>query len=207
MPTPGWARFTIGLFVAGSFVASLLAGALDDGVARYASVGALMSAVVLILLAIERWAWSWPLVRNILRVPNLNGTWKVELESSYEGEGGGSKTSFLVIHQTYSTITVEVLTDRGRSCSEAASLTRRGPRFVLAYVYRAEPESLRRDGNEPHRGAAELLVEIEPTLRFEGDYWTDRKTRGRLRAIGWKAERCGSFGAAKDAVFRPTRGV
>ena len=61
----------------------------------------------------------------------------------------------------------------------------RGTRIVLAYVYRAESEAIRRGGNEPHRGSAELLIETEPTLAFEGDYWTDRKTVGRLRSIGW----------------------
>lgn len=205
MPTPGWVRVTVALFIALSFLASALGGTAGSNAARYATVGAVMSAVVLILLGIERFAWKWWGFRYILRVPNLNGTWRVELESSFEGEGGGSQTIYLVIHQSYSTITVEVLTERARSCSEAASLSRRGPRIVLAYVYRAESEALRREGNEPHRGSAELLVEAAPTLAFEGDYWTDRRTVGRLRSVGWNKSRCGSFASASAAKFGPHR--
>lgn len=201
MPTGPWARFTIALFIALSFLASTIGGFAGSNAARYATVGAIMSAVVLILLGIERFAWKWWGFRHVLRVPNLNGTWRVELESSYEGEGGGLQTIYLVIHQSYSTVTVEVLTERARSCSETASLARRGPRIVLAYVYRAEPESLRREGNEPHQGAAELLIETGPPLRFEGDYWTIRKSVGRLRSTGWCKLRCGSFSTASKASF------
>jgi hypothetical protein len=201
MPTPNWARFTLLLFVAGSFLATLLVGTLGHGTARYAGVGSVMSLVVLVLFAIERWGWKWPGIRDVLRVPNLEGTWEVELESSYPGDGGGTKTCYLVVHQTYSSITVEVLTDLGRSCSEAASLSRRGPQLVLAYVYRAEPEAIRRSGNEPHRGATELLVETQPEIRFEGDYWTDRQTVGRVRSVGWNESKCASFATASEAAF------
>jgi len=201
MPTPNWARFTLLLFVAASFVATLFVGILGHGVARYAGIGTIMSLVVLVLLVIDRWAWKWWGVRHLLRVPNLAGTWEVELKSDFKGEGGGLKTIYLVIHQTYSSVTVEVLTDLARSCSEASSLTRRGPRLVLAYLYRAEPEAIRRDGNEPHRGAAELLIETGSELRFAGDYWTDRGNVGRMRSVGWNAQKCGSYAAASQAAF------
>jgi hypothetical protein len=202
MPTPNWARFTLLLFVAGSFLVTLLVGVLGQGAARYAGIGTVMSLVVLVLLVINHWAWKWGWVSQILRVPNLEGTWEVELTSDYQGEGGGMKTSYLVVHQTYSTITVEVLTDLGRSCSDASSLSRRGPRTVLTYVYRAEPAVLARSGNEPHRGAAELLIEAGGNeLRFEGDYWTDRGNVGRLRSVGWNKDKCGSYASASAASF------
>lgn len=201
MPTAAWARVTILIFVALSFLASLLGAAVGHGAARYATAGTVITGVTLILLVIERWAWRWPGVRHFLRVPDLEGTWRVELKSSYEGEGGAEQMIYLVIHQTYSTIVVEVLTARIRSCSDTASLTKRGPRYVLAYVYRAEPSALEREGNEPHRGAAELLIETGERLGFEGDYWTDRKHVGRLRATGWRKQKCGSFATAGSATF------
>jgi SMODS-associating 2TM, beta-strand rich effector domain len=201
MPTPNWTRFILLLFVGGTFIVSLLVGVLGHGVARYAGIGTVMSLVVLVLLVIERWAWRWPGVRAILRMPDLEGTWEVELDSTFGGDGGGSKTIYLVIHQTYSTVVVEVLTNLGRSCSEAASVTKRGPRRILSYVYRAEPEATRRVGNEPHRGAAELLIETDPKLRFEGNYWTDRGTTGTLRASGRNKKKCGSFVTAATAAF------
>ncbi len=201
MPSPNWARVTIFLFVGISFLVSLLGAAVGHGAARYASIGAVVTGVTLILLLIDRWAWRWKGIRRVLRVPDLEGTWRVALESNYEGEGGGEQTVYLVVHQTYSTITVEVLTQRIRSCSDTASLARRGPRHVLAYVYRAEPEAIRREGNEPHRGSAELLIETAPSLRFEGDYWTDRGHVGRLRATGWHKAKCGSFATASAAEF------
>jgi hypothetical protein len=201
MPTAAWARVTILLFVALSFLASLLGAAVGHGAARYATAGTVISGVTLILLVIERWAWRWPVIRDLVRVPDLDGTWRVELDSNYAGEGGAQQTIYLVVHQTYSTVVVEVLTARIRSCSDAASLAKRGPRHVLAYVYRAEPEAIRREGNEPHRGAAELLIDTGEGLRFEGDYWTDRGHVGRLRATGWRKERCGSYRTANDGTF------
>jgi hypothetical protein len=201
MPTPNWTRFTLLLFVGGTFIVSLLVGVLGQGTARYAGIGTVTSLVVLVLLGIDRRAWRWPGVRSILRMPDLEGTWQVELDSTYGGDGGGAKTIYLVIHQTYSTVTVEVLTDLGRSCSEAASITKRGPRHFLSYVYRAEPEATRRVGNEPHRGAAELTIESGDELRFEGSYWTDRGTTGTLRATAWNKKKCGSFATASAASY------
>ena len=150
MPTAGWARVTILLFVALSFLASLLGAAVGHGAAKSATAGTVITGVTLILLVIERWAWRWPGMRHVLRMPDVAGTWRVGLESSYQGEGGGAQTIYLVVHQTYSTIVVEVLTARIRSCSDTANLTKRGTRHVLAYVYRAEPSALEREGNEPH---------------------------------------------------------
>lgn len=201
MPSAGWTRFILFLFVGLSFLASILGAAVGHGAARYATAGAVITGITLILLVIDRWAWRWPVARRILRVPDLGGTWRVELESSYEHEGGGAQTIYLIVHQTYSTVAVEVLTRRVRSCSDTASLSKRGPRHVLSYVYRAEPEAIRRAGNEPHRGSAELLIEAGKLLRFEGDYWTDRGHVGRLRAIGWNKERFGSFSTASAASY------
>jgi hypothetical protein len=87
------------------------------------------------------------------------------------------------------------------TCSDTASLDKRGPRYWLSYVYRAKPEAIRRAGNELHRGAAELLIETGDRLRFEDDYWTDRGHVGRLRATGWCKTKCGSFATASAASF------
>jgi SMODS-associating 2TM, beta-strand rich effector domain len=201
MPTPGWARFTLALFVGLSFFASLLAGALHLHGGSFAYVGATTSAVVLVLLFIDRWAWKWRGFRKVLRVPDLEGTWKIELESSFNV--GSPVVAYLVVHQTYSTISLTQLTAGATSFSETSDLARRGGWFVLSYVYRAEPEVLKREGNEPHRGAAELVIETQPTLTFAGDYWTDRKTVGRIRAVGWNKQKCGSFGSANQTHFEP----
>lgn len=202
MPSAAWTRFILLLFVGLSFVASLAAAKVGPGAARWATAGTVITGVTLILLVIDRWLWRVPGIRHLLRVPDLNGTWRVALESSYQGEGGGEQTVYLVVHQIYSAVTVEVLTERVRSCSDTASLSKRGPRWVLAYVYRAEPEAIRREGNEPHRGSAELLVEMKPSLRFDGDYWTDRGHVGRLRATGWNKERFGSFASASAGDYQ-----
>jgi len=204
MPSSGWARVTIALFAAFAALFSFLSAQVELGQqGRFAYLGVAASAAVLVLLAIDRWAWRWPVFRSVLRRPDLNGTWEIELASSHEA--APPKTAYLVIHQTFSTITVEALTDLGRSCSDAASLAKRGPRWFLAYAYRAEPEVLGRKGNEPHRGAAELLVESQPLLRFDGGYWTDRETTGQIRAVGWTRQHCGSFASAERASFEERR--
>jgi hypothetical protein len=142
IPRGNWARFTILVYVGVSSLATLLVSAIGDGVARYAGIGTLMGGVVVVLFVVDQWAWKAKGIRTLLRKPNLNGTWTVEVRWKAADGEDAAKTAYLVIHQTYSEVAVEVLTDQARSCSDAASVTKRGPRWVLAYVYRAESEAI-----------------------------------------------------------------
>lgn len=52
-----------------------------------------------------------------------------------------------------------------------------GPRTV-AYAYHNTPELPLREGSRPHSGGAVLTVLGEPPERINGEYWTDRDSKG-----------------------------
>jgi hypothetical protein len=74
-------------------------------------------------------------------------------------------------------------------------------RHVLAYIYRSEAATLEQAGNPPHRGGAALYVSVEPTVSFEGDYWTERLTKGRITSEGRSPKIYGAFQNAQSGVY------
>jgi hypothetical protein len=110
---------------------------------------------------------------------------------------------YLAIRQTYSTISVVILTDRATSHSRGADLRCRDGRWLLSYLYTSEKhtDAADRDTNPHARGAAELNVGTKPSIHIEGDYWTEQATTGRLSTIGHARTVYETFRAARDAVY------
>jgi hypothetical protein len=89
-----------------------------------------------------------------------------------------------VIRQTYSTITVDMHFDISDSHSRSAAFVETNGRRSLWWSYLSVAHSLEQPGNPPHRGGAELAISTRPKLSLAGDYWTERKTRGRVTTKG-----------------------
>lgn len=53
------------------------------------------------------------------------------------------------------------------------------------WSYLSVAHSLQQEGNPPHRGGAELVISPKPKRSLADDYWTERKTRGRLTTAGY----------------------
>lgn len=114
MPTSTWTRAIILLAAAISGALALLQGAKIDS-ALLRTVIPASSAVILLLFIFDRWAWRWPLTNELIKRPDLHGTWKCELRSSYEERAGEAIESYLVIDQTYTRICIRMLFDRFQS--------------------------------------------------------------------------------------------
>lgn len=202
MPTPGWTRIVIGL-AAGMWVLILVwtGGTVDTGWAQL--LGYAASIVVLLLLAFDRWIWCWPYIRRIVGRVSIRGTWKVELRSSYEARRDESIEAYLVVRQTYSQVSVVILTDRATSISRGGELQCVDGRWTLGYLYTStkHADAPDRDTNPHARGAAELVVGITPTAHLVGDYWTDVGTTGRIRSTGHNSSPFETFDAARAATF------
>ena len=112
------------------------------------------------------------------RRPVLHGTWKAELRTSFPDRADEEIECFIVVYQTYSRICIDMLFDRSSSRSMSADLLIEASRCVLYYVFHTHPDTLHRDGNPPARGGAALVIAREPRIHLEGDYWTERETRG-----------------------------
>lgn len=142
--------------------------------------GAVMSGVVLMLLAFDRWAWKL-LPCSISKRPNIHGTWKAELHYQWpDGAPTQTKPCYLTIRQTYSTVTVDMHLDISASHSTSAAVVRSNGRYSLWWTYWNSANTLQRDDNPPHRASAAAGISLKPEMRLEGDYWTERKTRGRI---------------------------
>jgi hypothetical protein len=190
------------LVVVGLVVDAGIRGHSPHGAAEWLSpVGPAVTVSVIGIGAFDRWAWRWPLVDGLVRRPNLHGTWKCDLRSSYEGRAGEVIESYLVIDQTYTRICVRMLFDRSRSISLSGDLVEEGGRCVLYYVFRSEKSALEPASNPPARGAADLKVSRKPSLALEGDYWMELGTKGTLATVGRSKTLYDDFGAARADAF------
>ena len=89
----------------------------------------------------DRHIWRWRILRRLrlLSVPDLNGLWTGEIDSSF-GEEGTNRDVKLNIMQRWSTIFVVLETDESRSRSQIAALKTQGiDRPELTYTYLNEP--------------------------------------------------------------------
>jgi hypothetical protein len=183
VPTPLATRIIIGLS-AGLWL--VLAVVLDAPVDRtwLKYVGGIASMVVVLLLIFDRWAWRW-LPAAVTKRPNLQGTWRAQLHYQWpEGTPTQTKDCFITIRQTYSTVRVNMHFDISDSKSRSAAIVETNGTRSLWWSYMSIAHSLEQVDNPPHRGAADLAIAPKPKLSLAGDYWTERKTQGRLTTTG-----------------------
>lgn len=182
MPTPVWTRIVIALAAALWFaIAYALDAPLDAKWLKPA--GFVMSGVVLALLAFDVLLWRWlPLV--VTKRPNIRGTWKAELHYQWpEDEPPKSKDCYLVVHQTFSTVSAQMYFDISSSESRSADIRTQDRRRSLWWSYLSMAYEFD-NANPPHRGAAEVVISTVPKTILQGTYWTERKTKGSITTSG-----------------------
>ena len=129
----------------------------------------------------DRYGWRLGLLRKLklIQLPDLNGKWVGEVESSYSQDGRTHSVS-VVILQRWSKIALRLETEHSRSRSITASLrTLDLPNPELSYQYVNEPKSNAPGTMAMHRGTATLEL-IGSRLR--GDYYTGRG-RGEVGTV------------------------
>lgn len=126
-----------------------------------------------------------PLVARLIHRPVLRGTWKGELESTWIDPSNGSRLEpvdvFLAVRQTYSSVSLRMMTTESSSRSLVASMD--APRDDVPRVsstYQNVPRLLIQNRSRIHHGALMLDVEGVPPNRLTGFYWTDRDTKGEV---------------------------
>ena len=148
-----------------------------------------ISVVTILAILFETLLWRMPIIRSrISKRPPISGTWRVTLESNFKDESGKPivKTTYLVISQTLSTLSVRMFTDRAHSYSLTERI-RSAPSddlFELAIVYQNIPDIDQRppggSGGGIHFGSLLIPnVPYSPKI-LKGHYWTDRRTEGKL---------------------------
>jgi hypothetical protein len=128
--------------------------------------------------------WKISLFKRIglVKVPNLNGTWKGKVISSFDDHK--NKTSATIeIKQKWNQIEIFQDTKTSRSKSVIGSIiTYELTGAILSYEYINEPKANAKDSMHVHRGTARLIY-IKDKKQLEGEYYTgrDRQNFGVLK--------------------------
>jgi len=145
-----------------------------------------ISIYALVGIVFVKWCWRWRYLQGwLIKVPNLQGTWRGELKSNWTNPETGKTIPpvpvVIVIRQTFSSIRVTLLTAESASYSTAADINAAlgGEQLYLTYTYTNRPRATIRDRSQIHDGAAILKI-VRTPLSLEGEYWTSRKTRGDI---------------------------
>ncbi|WP_280378048.1 hypothetical protein [Nocardia wallacei] len=159
-------------------------------------------------LVYERWGWAWPFVRFVTGKPNLNGTWRGELQSDFERNGRRIDPipTVLLVKQTDSSVWVTLFTGESSSTTDIGQLVKETDgRWRVTFMYTNKPRPEVSPRSNQHQGVCELYV----TGRGDslgGSYFTSRKTTGELKLNEWSKHKyhdsasalaSGSFGKAK----------
>lgn len=208
MPSQNWTKAIIALFAGMIFLISTITGqSIDKNGLRWSSSAA--SAVILLILIYEKWAWRWPGLRKLVEWagrPVIHGTWKGELHFERNAEDQpGTIPIYVSIDQTFSTVRVRAFVATSEAYSITATIERPMPtRRRLVYAFHSEAPHDSRDNNRPHDGTAVLALIGLPVEEIAGSYYNDRTRRGSIKLT----EHCGklveSFSQAERQTYTPT---
>jgi len=132
----------------------------------------------------DKYLWRWRLLRTvrIVKVPDLNGTWKGYYVSSFDSPAKQDTTT-LRISQKWTQISITLETRYSKSHSLIAGIITESPEgFVLSYEYMNEPTPDAKNTMHIHRGTARLAIQAGGKA-LEGEYYSgrDRQNIGTLR--------------------------
>jgi hypothetical protein len=146
-----------------------------------------ISIYAIIGILFTKWIWRWNILQGwLIKIPDLQGTWRGELKSDWINQETGKSIDpisvVLVIRQTFSTIKCTLMTKESTSYSMTADINfvPNGEDLYLTYNYTNRPKATIRDRSAIHDGASILKIIQKPNKCLEGEYWTSRKTRGDI---------------------------
>ncbi|KNH29210.1 hypothetical protein ACS77_04810 [Pseudomonas syringae] len=157
-----------------------------DFVKPFSTVVGLITFIVTIF---NKYLWSWKIFKGwYVKRPDLRGTWKVELKSSWTNPETGKATKpihgYAVIRQSLTSLSLRLMTEESRSVLVAHSIEQQedDDLFKLVGVYRNEPKiELQGVRSEIHHGSFALEIHGSPAYELQGHYWTDRGTKGGIK--------------------------
>lgn len=204
-------RILVGLALITTVVVSLVSG--QPIPAHLAtSFSYAVTGISMCLLLWNRWIWAWPVFRLWVKRPDLRGTWRGQLLSSWEsveGHRAGPIEAYVVIRQTFISLDVRLFTLESDSASLAATIAPDSAGMQTLYIaYRNEPKALIRDRSPIHYGGMLLRVRGTPAKKLDGTYWTDRATKGDIEFLEHVPEAGYDFNSAASSFVRsnkPTR--
>jgi len=132
----------------------------------------------------DKWLWRKPIIRQLglVRIPDLNGTWKGQIKSSYD-DFKEEHDATVKIFQSWTQIEVVQETKESKGRSFIAAVHTKEPDAIrLFFMYQNIPEIDADPGMRSHFGAAQLILSADGKS-LTGDYYNcgrDRTTWGKL---------------------------
>lgn len=189
------------------WAALIVVGAVSGKPEEFRTISDVVPVLLIAVGFFERWIWRWAFIPRLVNVPVLHGTWKGELQSLWKDPATGSglpqKAVYLTVDQTLTSICVRLLSDESASEQVAGVIMRprSGPRSVSA-VYVNTPRVDHRGASPIHYGGLLLrVVGAFPPRQLEGEYWTDRQSKGTLSFDKHNSKIADSFTDAQSLSF------
>ena len=159
-----------------------------------------------LLFAFDHWLWKWSRINEFLagNRRDISGTWKLTLHSNWKdpqtGEGVPPIEAYMRIYQTFFRLDMKQMTKESESFSTASNMACSPSGLCeVTVVYSNDPRSSVRHRSERHFGAFRIRVSGTPVQSIEGEYWTDRTTKGEMIFIERKSELFDNFKLARQA--------
>lgn len=132
------------------------------------------------------WLWRWKLFQGwLIPFPDLNGTWQGHIQTNWkdaEGKTPGPIPTILTIKQSFGRMSCVMRTGEMESHSflEGFCIDKDAQVRQLCYSYTSRPKASLRGRSTPHDGTMLFNIIGEPVHKLEGEYWTQRQTRGTV---------------------------
>jgi len=121
----------------------------------------------------ERYLWKYDFIKwlGLPKIPNLNGSWKGVVKSSYDNS---EKNADVSICQSYSKISMILKTDESTSKTIMAHFELGNPIYrTLTYSYLSKPLSTSKESMNIHEGTGSLEI-LENDKELKGYYYSGR---------------------------------
>lgn len=143
-------------------------------------------AIVGLLLSYDKYWWRMRPLFKLAQRPYIAGTWRGRLVSNRRDENDRPISTehevALVIRQDFTTVSVTLLTAESKSVSTIAEIVKvQDNDYQLNYMYSNTPRQTVRHRSPKHDGASCVVVGGASPTTIEGEYWTERESRGTYK--------------------------
>ncbi len=145
----------------------------------------LIAFTVVLMLVVVFWNFLWnkvPFISNWL-FPNLSGDWNFEIkwQGICDESKSGKKSGTAKIRHTLFDLKISVDTDDSKSeVIDATPYKSSTKEKYLRYIYKNERQNTESRTNINHNGVVPQLKISDDFNTMEGDYFTDRGTKGQV---------------------------
>ncbi len=150
--------------------------------------------ISIIFFYINQWGWEKCFFKWLIDIPNLNGRYEGQLESSYQSNGANTIIQCAVeVKQTASSITISAYFfnpiknefSKSDSVIELIDKQKNGS-FLLYYVYTNTPGKLHTSLNI-HEGTT-VCIYYPDKKTLSGEYYNSRPMTGKFE-VEWKSDK------------------